>query len=83
MSIATWPRSISSLAICTRASRVSVSWGFALTNPSSLPARLFEQVFPQDEVARPGRLLDQRAAFFVIENSLDIRRLAGIGTQDI
>ena len=34
--------------------------------------RFFEQVFAQDQVARLGRLVDQRAAFLVVENHLDV-----------
>ena len=40
-------------------------------------ACFFQEVFAQDQVARLGGLVDQGAAFLIIEDLLDLRRRAG------
>ena len=49
--------------------------GMRLDEAFELVARLFQEVLAEDQVARLGGLVDQRAAFLVVEDRLDGLRL--------
>ena len=67
--------------MCTWASRACGSCGCALAKPSSLSAASLKKLFAQDQVARFGGLVDQGAAFLVVEQVLDRGRQRGVGSE--